>query len=108
MLGGKSPGDGVKYSIYLVRTRHKSCVQKAQCNLTLIFGFSVYPGGSMLEMSNGYPNSVSPVLGGSPSPGPSPLPQSLQMKIDEAAKMSTTSSTRPNLRVVISNQQDEV
>ncbi|XP_053964713.1 myocyte-specific enhancer factor 2 isoform X6 [Anastrepha ludens] len=32
---------------------------------------SVYPSGSMLEMSNGYPHSHSP-LGGSPSPGPSP------------------------------------
>lgn len=34
-------------------------------------GFSVYPPGAMLEMSNGYPPSGSP-LGGSPSPGPSP------------------------------------
>lgn len=33
--------------------------------------FSVYPPGGMLEMSNGYPPSASP-LGGSPSPGPSP------------------------------------
>ncbi|XP_025986288.1 myocyte-specific enhancer factor 2 isoform X4 [Solenopsis invicta] len=32
---------------------------------------SVYPPGGMLEMSNGYPPSASP-LGGSPSPGPSP------------------------------------
>ncbi|XP_011342016.1 myocyte-specific enhancer factor 2 isoform X3 [Ooceraea biroi] len=32
---------------------------------------SVYPAGGMLEMSNGYPPSASP-LGGSPSPGPSP------------------------------------
>ncbi|XP_015607603.1 myocyte-specific enhancer factor 2 isoform X2 [Cephus cinctus] len=32
---------------------------------------SVYPSGAMLEMSNGYPPSASP-LGGSPSPGPSP------------------------------------
>ncbi|XP_069964687.1 myocyte-specific enhancer factor 2 isoform X1 [Bactrocera oleae] len=31
----------------------------------------IYPSGSMLEMSNGYPHSHSP-LGGSPSPGPSP------------------------------------
>ncbi|XP_037903470.1 myocyte-specific enhancer factor 2 isoform X3 [Hermetia illucens] len=33
--------------------------------------FTVYPSGAMLEMSNGYPPSASP-LGGSPSPGPSP------------------------------------
>ncbi|XP_035792082.1 myocyte-specific enhancer factor 2-like isoform X3 [Anopheles albimanus] len=32
---------------------------------------SVYPSGGILEMSNGYPHSTSP-LGGSPSPGPSP------------------------------------
>lgn len=32
---------------------------------------SVYPSGGLLEMSNGYPHSASP-LGGSPSPGPSP------------------------------------
>ncbi|XP_055840097.1 myocyte-specific enhancer factor 2 isoform X4 [Episyrphus balteatus] len=31
----------------------------------------IYPSASMLEMSNGYPHSHSP-LGGSPSPGPSP------------------------------------
>ncbi|XP_065207688.1 myocyte-specific enhancer factor 2 isoform X2 [Planococcus citri] len=71
---------------------------------------SVYPGGSMLEMSNGYPNSTSPALGGSPSPGPSPVAQSLQMKLDDSSKMSsptTTTSNRPNLRVVIPNQHDE-
>lgn len=34
---------------------------------------SVYPSGGMLEMSNGYPNSASP-MGNSPSPGPSPGP----------------------------------
>lgn len=32
---------------------------------------TVYQTNSMLEMSNGYPNSTSP-LGGSPSPGQSP------------------------------------
>lgn len=63
----------------------------------------------MLEMSNGYPNSTSPTLGGSPSPGPSPVAQSLQMKLDESSKMSSPSaSNRPNLRVVIPNQHDEV
>ncbi|XKL64773.1 hypothetical protein PGB90_004859 [Kerria lacca] len=70
---------------------------------------SVYPGGSMLEMSNGYPNSTSP-LGGSPSPGPSPMPPNLQMKIDEPSKMSsstTTTSARPNLRVVIPTPHEE-
>lgn len=35
------------------------------------FHYTVYPPGGMLEMSNGYPPSASP-LGGSPSPGPSP------------------------------------
>lgn len=33
--------------------------------------FTAYPSGAMLEMSNGYPHSTSP-MGGSPSPGPSP------------------------------------
>lgn len=64
----------------------------------------------MLEMSNGYPNSTSP-LGGSPSPGPSPMPPNLQMKIDEPSKMSsstTTTSARPNLRVVIPTPHEEV
>lgn len=32
---------------------------------------TVYQNNSMLDMSNGYPNSASP-LGGSPSPGQSP------------------------------------
>lgn len=65
----------------------------------------------MLEMSNGYPNSTSPVLGGSPSPGPSPVAPNMQIKMDEPSKMSsptTAASARPNLRVVIPNQQDEV
>ncbi|XP_041974922.1 myocyte-specific enhancer factor 2 isoform X2 [Aricia agestis] len=38
---------------------------------------SVYPSGGMLEMSNGYPGSGSPLDGGctpSPSPGPAPSP----------------------------------
>uniref|UniRef100_A0A8D9A2V3 Myocyte-specific enhancer factor 2 n=1 Tax=Cacopsylla melanoneura TaxID=428564 RepID=A0A8D9A2V3_9HEMI len=33
---------------------------------------SVYPTGGMLEMSNGYPHSSSPGMGGSDSPGPPP------------------------------------
>ncbi|GLH06011.1 Uncharacterized protein GBIM_11538 [Gryllus bimaculatus] len=64
---------------------------------------AVYPSGAMLEMSNGYPNSSSP-LGGSPSPGPSP--------VMAAAKSSSSSKQhspggggggggRSNLRVVI-------
>lgn len=51
----------------------KSFIQhtrKMHCNET-IFVVLVYPSGSLLEMSNGYPHSTSP-LGGSPSPGPSP------------------------------------
>lgn len=45
--------------------------QKSYFVLTLSLDVSVYPSGSLLEMSNGYPHSTSP-LGGSPSPGPSP------------------------------------
>lgn len=40
-------------------------------NKCFFFNVVVYQTGSMLEMSNGYPHSGSP-LGGSPSPGPSP------------------------------------
>ena len=59
---------------------------------------SVYPGGSMLEMSNGYPNSSSPGLGGSPSPGPSPIPPNIKLKIDEASKtVSYTHLTLPTI-----------
>lgn len=34
--------------------------------------FAVFQQGSILEMSNGYPPSTSPLAAGSPSPGPSP------------------------------------
>lgn len=57
---------------------------------------SVYPGSGMLEMSNGYPNSTSPI-GGSPSPGPSPGPG---MNSSKHQKQHSPGS-RSNLRVVI-------
>lgn len=58
---------------------------------------SVYPSGGMLEMSNGYPNSASP-MGGSPSPGPSPGPgmQSAKQHVKQHSPIP-----RSNLRVVI-------
>ncbi|XP_023318248.1 myocyte-specific enhancer factor 2 isoform X2 [Trichogramma pretiosum] len=67
---------------------------------------SVYPGGNMLDMTNGYPASASP-LGGSPSPGPSPVALGVP-----AAQKGTRHSPQPplppanhphrgNLRVVI-------
>ncbi|EDS31679.1 myocyte-specific enhancer factor 2d [Culex quinquefasciatus] len=59
---------------------------------------SVYPSGGLLEMSNGYPHSASP-LGGSPSPGPSPgIVQHQSLKQNSPGSSSTRSS---NLRVVI-------
>lgn len=58
---------------------------------------TVYPSGGMLEMSNGYPNSSSP-LGGSPSPGPSPV---LANKALQHAKQHSPGPGRANLRVVI-------
>ncbi|XP_011298357.1 myocyte-specific enhancer factor 2 isoform X2 [Fopius arisanus] len=66
---------------------------------------SVYPPGGMLEMSNGYPPSASP-LGGSPSPGPSPA---LVVGGNKGANPSRHSPQPPppphpqraNLRVVI-------
>ncbi|GLV45047.1 Myocyte enhancer factor 2 [Carabus blaptoides fortunei] len=59
---------------------------------------SVYPSGSMLEMSNGYPNSASPIGGcGSPSPGPSPGPGLSSSKHTK----QHSPGPRSNLRVVI-------
>lgn len=62
---------------------------------------TVYPSGGMLEMSNGYPNSSSP-LGGSPSPGPSPV---LTNKALQHAKQHSPGPGRTNLRVVIPTPQ---
>lgn len=60
---------------------------------------SVYPSGGMLEMSNGYPNSASPI-GGSPSPGPSP---GLSSSKQHHNKQQHSPGPRSNLRVVIPN-----
>ncbi|CAD7014278.1 unnamed protein product [Ceratitis capitata] len=58
----------------------------------------IYPSGSMLEMSNGYPHSHSP-LGGSPSPGPSPgLAHHLSHKQQSPGGQNGRSS---NLRLVL-------
>ena len=78
---------------------------------------SVYPPGGMLEMSNGYPPSASP-LGNSPSPGPSPS----SLQVPGSTSKSTANSRhspqpppppppppphphRANLRVVIPSPQ---
>ncbi|XP_073844227.1 myocyte enhancer factor 2 isoform X3 [Musca autumnalis] len=58
----------------------------------------IYPSGSMLEMSNGYPHSHSPLVG-SPSPGPSPgIAHQLTHKQQSPGSQNGRSS---NLRVVI-------
>lgn len=57
---------------------------------------SVYPSGGILEMSNGYPHSASP-LGGSPSPGPSPV----QHQAIKQGSPGSANSRSSNLRVVI-------
>ncbi|XP_030374374.1 myocyte-specific enhancer factor 2 isoform X2 [Scaptodrosophila lebanonensis] len=58
----------------------------------------IYPSGSMLEMSNGYPHSHSPLVG-SPSPGPSPgIAHHLPIKQQSPGSQNGRSS---NLRVVI-------
>lgn len=76
------------------------------------FLFSVYPPGAMLEMSNGYPNSSSPGLGGSPSPGPPPGHPMHQGKPPAPPNMTPKHSSpappRANLRVVIPNPHEEV
>lgn len=59
---------------------------------------SVYPSGGMLEMSNGYPNSASPMCG-SPSPGPSPGPGLSSSKQQHPKQHSP--GPRSSLRVVI-------
>lgn len=64
---------------------------------------TVYPSGGMLEMSNGYPNSSSP-LGGSPSPGPGPSPV-LSNKNLQHTKQHSPGAGRTNLRVVIPTPQ---
>lgn len=58
---------------------------------------SVYPSGGMLEMSNGYPNSASP-MGGSPSPGPSPGPG---LSSSKQHPKQHSPGPRSSLRVVI-------
>uniref|UniRef100_A0A182I3M2 Uncharacterized protein n=1 Tax=Anopheles arabiensis TaxID=7173 RepID=A0A182I3M2_ANOAR len=63
---------------------------------------SVYPSGGILEMSNGYPHSASP-LGGSPSPGPSPefhFDNAVQT-IKQSPSGGSGSSGSRSLRVVI-------
>ncbi|XP_046810349.1 myocyte-specific enhancer factor 2 isoform X3 [Lucilia cuprina] len=58
----------------------------------------IYPSGSMLEMSNGYPHSHSPLVG-SPSPGPSPgIAHQLSHKQQSPGSQNGRAS---NLRVVI-------
>lgn len=73
---------------------------------------SVYPGGGgggMMDMSNGYPNSTSPMAGaggaGSPSPGPSPGPGGGGGKHNSSSSKGGGHSPGPrsNLRVVIPN-----
>lgn len=55
----------IKISIFVFHHHHNYfLIPKQQQTI-------VYPSGSMLEMSNGYPHSHSPLVG-SPSPGPSP------------------------------------
>ncbi|XP_052739400.1 myocyte-specific enhancer factor 2 isoform X3 [Bicyclus anynana] len=64
---------------------------------------SVYPSGGMLEMSNGYPGSGSPLGAGctpSPSPGPAPSPHRHPHK-SHAHAPPPHHSPRNNLRVVI-------
>ncbi|XP_054277424.1 myocyte-specific enhancer factor 2 isoform X2 [Macrosteles quadrilineatus] len=67
---------------------------------------SVYPPGNMLEMSNGYPPSASPGLGGSPSPGP-PTHQLHKPPGQMPPKHSSPAPPRTNLRVVIPNPHEE-
>ncbi|KAI5708150.1 hypothetical protein M8J77_017093 [Diaphorina citri] len=82
---------------------------------------SVYPSGGMLEMSNGYPHSSSPGLGGSDSPGPpntttpdlsGGLKQAPPSRGHSPPSLSVQggliSHARPNLRVLIPSSHEEV
>ncbi|CAK1544478.1 unnamed protein product [Leptosia nina] len=76
---------------------------------------SVYPSGGMLEMSNGYPGSGSPLGAGctpSPSPGPAPSPHRHPHKPHAHAPPPHHSPRHNNLRVVIPSSmpppQDEI
>ncbi|CAG4983732.1 myocyte-specific enhancer factor 2 isoform X1 [Colias croceus] len=74
---------------------------------------SVYPSGGMLEMSNGYPGSGSP-LGASctPSPSPGPAPSPRHAHKHAHAPPPHHSPRHSNLRVVIPTamppQQDDI
>ncbi|XP_050522797.1 myocyte-specific enhancer factor 2-like isoform X2 [Daktulosphaira vitifoliae] len=69
---------------------------------------SVYPAGSMLEMSNGYQTSSSPALVNSPSSpaqlvmSPSPTPKALNAS-NRSTPPPRHHSPRPNLRIVMPN-----
>ncbi|XP_073999492.1 myocyte enhancer factor 2 isoform X1 [Rhodnius prolixus] len=70
---------------------------------------SVYPSGGMLEMSNGYPHSTSP-LGGSPSPGPPPSHMGKTQTAPaqkHSSPVHSSHSRPPNLRVVIPNSHED-
>uniref|UniRef100_A0A1B6KPN2 MADS-box domain-containing protein n=1 Tax=Graphocephala atropunctata TaxID=36148 RepID=A0A1B6KPN2_9HEMI len=71
------------------------------------WSFRLYPPGNMLEMSNGYPNSSSPGLGGSPSPGPPQTHQLHKPPGPMPPKHSSPAPPRANLRVVIPNPHEE-
>lgn len=66
----------------------------------MIYLLTVYPPGGMLEMSNGYPPSASP-LGGSPSPGPSPALSKANQSRHSPQPPPPPHPHRGNLRVVI-------
>ncbi|XP_063699979.1 myocyte-specific enhancer factor 2 [Culicoides brevitarsis] len=78
---------------------HQSISPRPSSSETDSDNFSAYPSGTMLEISNGYPHSSSPVVG-SPSPGPSP---SINSKSLHKQHSPSTQSGR-NLRVVIPTQ----
>lgn len=78
-----------------------NCIILLNCNL---HSFPVYPSGGMLEMSNGYPGSGSPLDAGctpSPSPGPAPSPHRHGHKAHGHAPPPHHSPRHNNLRVVI-------
>ncbi|KAG8221828.1 hypothetical protein J437_LFUL003462 [Ladona fulva] len=62
---------------------------------------TVYPSGGMLEISNGYPNSSSPLGGGGGSSSPGPSPGGSGSLSGKGLLKQGTSPGRSGLRVVI-------
>lgn len=87
---------------------HNRLKNKTNITYHILLEFSVYPSGAMLEMSNGYPGSTSPLGAGatpSPSPGPAPSPHpSMSGRHHKPHHSPPAPRSHNNLRVLIPQQ----